>query len=83
VLALLARLGYKHRVTGHGFRATASTWAHEAGYPPHAIEMQLAHEPQSKVAAAYNRSDYMQVRRQMLADYGVWLDACEKSVDAG
>jgi hypothetical protein len=45
--------------------------------------MQLAHEPQSKVAAAYNRSDYMQVRRQMLADYGVWLDACEKSVDAG
>lgn len=74
VLYLLHRMGFKNQMTGHGFRAVASTWAHERGYPGEAIEMQLAHTPQDKIAAAYNRSAYLDVRRSMLQAYADWLD---------
>lgn len=59
VLALIARMGYKGEMTGHGWRSIASTWANEHGYPPDAIERQLAHSPEDKVRAAYNRAEYM------------------------
>lgn len=81
VLALIARMGYKGKTTGHGWRSTASTWANEAGYNRDAIERQLAHEEQSRVRAAYNRAEFMDVRRKMLQDWADWLDACRKSAE--
>lgn len=36
-------LGYKGRLTGHGFRHTMSTILHEQGFNSAWIEMQLAH----------------------------------------
>ncbi len=32
ILLALGRMGYKHRMTGHGFRGIASTMLHELGY---------------------------------------------------
>ncbi|MBV0946278.1 site-specific integrase, partial [Listeria monocytogenes] len=53
----LRRLGYtKDQMTGHGFRAMASTLLNEQGFPPDVIELQLAHVERSKVRAAYNRA---------------------------
>lgn len=75
VLALLYRMGYKGRLTGHGFRSMGSTWANDAGYPPDVIERQLAHVPGDKVRAAYNRSIYIDQRRAMLEDWADWLAA--------
>jgi integrase len=75
VLYLLHRIGYKDKMTGHGWRSTASTWATEAGYSPDAIERQLAHAPNDKVRSAYNRAAYMPERRQMLQAWADWLDA--------
>lgn len=74
VLALIARMGYKGEMTGHGWRSIASTWANEHGYPPDAIERQLAHSPEDKVRAAYNRAEYMRVRRPMMQAWADWLD---------
>lgn len=76
VLYLLHRIGYKGRLTGHGFRSIGSTWANERGYSPDAIERQLAHVPDSKVRAVYNRAQYLPERRQMLQDFADWVDAC-------
>lgn len=76
VLYLLHRMGFKGAATGHGFRATASTWAHENGYASEIIEMQLAHTPQDKIAAAYNRAAYLKPRREMLQAYSDFLDSC-------
>lgn len=73
VLALLYRLGYKGRMTGHGWRSIGSTWANERGYPPDVIERQLAHVPGDKVRAIYNRSQYLDQRRAMLEAWAVWL----------
>lgn len=75
VLALIARMGYKGKMTGHGFRTLGSTWANERGYPPDVIERQLAHVPGDKVRAAYNRSQYLEQRRAMLGDWAEWLAA--------
>lgn len=74
VLALIARMGYKGEMTGHGWRSIASTWANEEGYPPDAIERQLAHSPEDKVRAAYNRAEYMKERRPMMQAWADWLD---------
>ncbi|MCH2240939.1 MAG: integrase arm-type DNA-binding domain-containing protein [Aquabacterium sp.] len=75
VLYLLHRVGYKGRMTGHGWRSVGSTWANQAGYNPDAVEMQLAHVSMGKTRAAYNRARYLDERRRMLQDWADWLDA--------
>lgn len=76
VLYLLHRIGYKGRLTGHGFRSIGSTWANDRGFSPDAIERQLAHVPENKVRSIYNRAEYLIERRAMLQDYADWLDSC-------
>ena len=49
VLMALRRMGYKGKMTGHGFRALASTLLNERGYAPDVIERQLAHEDGDKI----------------------------------
>ena len=78
VLMLMARMVYKHRMTGHGWRTVASTWANEGGYSADAIERQLAHVPDNKVRAVYNRAEFMDERRAMLAAWAGWLDQAEQ-----
>ncbi|MDP2015505.1 MAG: integrase arm-type DNA-binding domain-containing protein [Hydrogenophaga sp.] len=73
VLYLMARMGYKGQMTGHGFRTVGSTWANEHGYNADAIERQLAHTPEDKVRASYNRAEHIVARRKMLQDWADWL----------
>jgi len=70
-LFALYRMGYHSRMTGHGFRAVASTALNEMGFKPDVIERQLAHAERNKVRAAYHRSEYLAERRQMMQ---VWAD---------
>lgn len=79
VLALLYRIGYKGLMTGHGWRAVASTWANEQGFNKDAIERQLAHTPGDKVRFAYNRAEYLPERRAILQAWADWLDKIEPS----
>jgi integrase len=73
ILRLIDRMGYAGRMTGHGWRTVASTWANEHEYNPDAIELQLAHDEANSVRAAYNGAQYLSQRRAMLNDYGQWL----------
>lgn len=73
MLYLLGRIGYGGKMTGHGWRTLASTWANEAGFTPDAIERQLAHAPEDKVRAAYNAAQYMPERVRMLQAWADWL----------
>lgn len=75
VLYLIHRIGYKGRMTGHGWRSIGSTWANENKWNPDAIERQLAHVPDNKIRAVYNRAEYLDERREMLQAWGDWLDA--------
>lgn len=60
-------------VTGHDFRATASTNLYEMGYPEAHIEMQLAHVKKNKTAAAYNHAQYMAERIRMMQDWSDYV----------
>lgn len=73
--AALRRLGFdKETMTGHGFRALASTRLNELGWAPDVIERQLAHAERNKVRAAYNRAQYMAERRKMMTTWAHYLD---------
>lgn len=82
ILALIARMGYKGRMTGHGWRSIASTWANEAGYRDDAIERQLAHQPEDEIRATYNRAEYLAERAVMLQAWSDWLDAQQQGSPA-
>lgn len=78
VLYLIGRMGYGGRMTGHGWRSVASTWANEAGHNKDAIERQLAHAPDDKVRATYNRAEYLPERKAMLQAWADWLLATDR-----
>lgn len=76
VNAALRRLGYdKATMTGHGFRAMASTRLNEMGWSPDVIERQLAHAERNKVRAAYNRAQYLAERQKMMTAWADYLDS--------
>ena len=67
LLFALYRLGYKGKMTGHGFRAVASTMLNEMGkFRPDVIERQLAHSERNEVRGAYNRAEYLPERKKMM-----------------
>ena len=70
----LARMGYKGRMTGHGFRTAASTMLNEQGVRHDVIERQLAHNERNSVRAAYNRAEYLPERKAMMQDWADYLD---------
>jgi len=70
--AIRKRLGFD--ATAHGFRTTASTILNETGYRVDVIERQLAHGDRNKVRAAYNRSQYLAERTEMMQWYSDYLD---------
>jgi integrase len=71
----LRRLGYtRDEMTGHGFRAMASTLLNEKGWHPDVIELQLAHAERNKVRAAYNRAQRLAERRKMMQEWADYLD---------
>ena len=74
ILFALYRLGYKGRMTGHGFRGLASTILHENEFPDEHIELQLAHQKRNKVAAAYNHAKYLRQRAAMMQWWADYLD---------
>ncbi len=74
VLMGLRRMGYKNKMTGHGFRSLASTILNEKNYPPDVIERQLAHEDDDKIRGAYNRAEYLLERKKMMQEYADYLD---------
>ncbi len=78
LLFALYRLGYKGKMTGHGFRAVASTALNEAGFNPDAIERQLAHGEKNEIRGAYNRAKYLPERIKMMQWWSDYLEALEK-----
>jgi len=74
--AALRAMGFSADVvTGHGFRATARTMLHERlGFDPDVIEAQLAHSVRDSLGRAYNRTEFIVQRREMLQAWADYLD---------
>lgn len=74
----LHRLGFKGKMTIHGFRGMASTALHEMGWDSDIIERQLAHLDANKVRASYNHAQHLGKRKEMLQDWADYLDGLIK-----
>jgi integrase len=72
----LRALGFdRDTVTGHGFRATARTILDEhLRYRVEVIEMQLAHAVRDPLGRAYNRTKYLEERKDMMQAWADYLD---------
>lgn len=74
----LEHMGYPTgSVTGHGFRATASTRLHEMGFRPELIERQLAHTERNQVKAAYNHAESIDEHRAIMNCWNDWIGSIE------
>lgn len=81
ILFALYRMGYKGRMTGHGFRGVASTILHETGYQHAHIEVQLAHLERNKVSGAYNHAEYIPQRAKMMQEWADYLDGVKAGAE--
>jgi integrase len=60
-------------VTVHGFRSTFRDWvADKTDYPGEVAEAALAHANTNKVEAAYRRTDFLEKRKSLMADWAVY-----------
>ena len=75
ILFSIGRMGYKGRMTGHGFRALAmSTIKERLGYRHEVVDRQLAHAQRSKVDRAYDRAQFLEERTVMMQQWADFLD---------
>ncbi len=85
ILRALDRMGYKGKMTGHGFRALATSWLDEQKTPNggkrfsrEAIERQLAHKEKGTTDPAYHRGEFQKERKEMLQVWADHIDAIRR-----
>lgn len=73
----LKNLGWENgETTGHGFRATARTLLDEVlKFPIERIEQQLGHQVKDMHGRAYNRTKYLDERKEMMQAWSDYLDS--------
>lgn len=75
ILVALGRMGYKNRMTGHGFRSLAmGVLKEKLGYTHDVVDRQLAHAPKNNNDKAYDRATFLPQRIEMMQRYGDYLD---------
>lgn len=69
--------GLEHEsITRHGFRSTFRDWAGErTHYPREICEMALAHDERDQTEGAYSRSDFLDKRRSLMADWAQFVNS--------
>ena len=73
----LQRMGFDTRsdMTTHGFRAMARTMlAERLGLPEAVIEAQLAHAVKDSLGRAYNRTSFVEQRRELMQKWADYLE---------
>ena len=81
---VLSKIGFKGRMTLHGFRTIFSTivntYKNVWGISSDAIEFQLDHSDRNPVRRAYNRSDYWDERKKLMQLWADYLDNLLKNI---
>lgn len=77
VLKIIETIGYKGKMTGHGFRSLARSILGEMGYRWEALEAMLSHALVNQTAAAYVRTSYFEERRDIMQKWADYLDKIE------
>jgi len=70
----IKRMGFDKQLVAHGLRSIASTVLNEQGFDPDVIEAALAHTGKNEVRNAYNRTDYLNRRKPIMAWWSDYID---------
>ncbi|WP_417559210.1 tyrosine-type recombinase/integrase [Marinomonas sp.] len=74
----------KDKMCAHGFRSMGRTLLDEVlNYPPHIIEQQLAHVVRDPLGRAYNRTQHLEQRREMMQHWADYLDKLKHEAAQG
>ncbi|MBY0429343.1 MAG: integrase arm-type DNA-binding domain-containing protein [Alphaproteobacteria bacterium] len=75
VLAALYRLGYKGKMTGHGFRSLGvDVLSSILKHPKDVVDKCLAHGEKNKVMSAYFRDPYLEQRKALMQEWADYID---------
>lgn len=80
--AALKRIGYGGKLVAHGLRSIASTAMNEALFNADVIEAALAHSDKNEIRRAYNRSNYLTLRKDLMSWWGQYI-ANMKTINEG
>lgn len=72
--ATLKHIGYGGRLVTHGLQSIASTALYENEFNPDVIEAALAHSDKNEVRRAYNRSSYLNHRKDLMTWWGDFIN---------
>jgi integrase len=73
---LCEHLGYKGKLTRHGFRTTLRVWGSEqTNHSPEVLEMALAHSVGTAVERVYNRTDMLERRKAVMNDWAAFCNS--------
>ena len=76
--AALKRIGYGGKLVAHGLRSIASTAMNEALFNADVIEAALAHSDKNEIRRAYNRSNYLTLRKDLMSWWGQYIANMKK-----
>nr|WP_315467889.1 integrase arm-type DNA-binding domain-containing protein [uncultured Undibacterium sp.] len=75
ILAAVKRMGYRGKMTGHGFRSLAMGVIKERlGYRHEVVDRQLSHASGDAYGEAYDRAMFLDEREVMMQHYADYLD---------
>ena len=70
----------KGKLVAHGLRSIARSWAADMSVPFEVAEACLSHVVGSQVSRAYQRSDFLEARRAVMAAWSSHIADCARSV---
>ncbi|WP_440210590.1 tyrosine-type recombinase/integrase [Actinobacillus pleuropneumoniae] len=73
-------LGYEGRLTAHGLRSIASTYLNEQLVNYDVVEACLAHVIKDQTRKAYNRSDYLDQRVDVMQQWADYVESCSMGI---
>lgn len=80
-LKIIETIGYKGRMTGHGFRSLARTVLGDKGHRWEVLEAMLSHAIANQTAAAYVRTSYFEERKGIMQQWADYLDKAEAGAE--
>jgi len=81
VLKIIEIIGYKGKMTGHGFRSLARSILGDMGHRWEVLEAMLSHSLVNQTAAAYVRTTYFEERRGIMQQWADYLDKVEAGAE--
>lgn len=81
VLKIIETVGYKGKMTGHGFRSLARSILGDMGHRWEVLEAMLSHALVNQTAAAYVRTTYFEERRCIMQQWADYLDKVEAGAE--